>query len=102
MMTLSVGTSFPRCLRILEVYGKPSLNQPNITTTVTFEDLCRLATQISNSRPLQLLSNDPTPEPFLIGDSLTAIVEPNVDHIHINRLSRFQHVRSCRDHFWKR
>ncbi|KAH0818318.1 hypothetical protein GEV33_004474 [Tenebrio molitor] len=61
-----------------------------------------------NSRPLTALSNDPsdhsflTPGHFLIGESLTAPVEPDLSEMKINRLSRWQLVTRLKQHFWKR
>lgn len=78
---------------------------------LTFEELTTLSTQIHAilySRPLSPLSNDIddlnilTPAHFLIGDSLVAIVEPTMEHIPTNRLSRYQRIQSMRDHFWRR
>ena len=63
---------------------------------------------VLNSRPLSPLSNDPndlqplTPGHFLIGEPLTAPVEPFLQHIKINRLSRWQSIERIRQCFWKR
>lgn len=77
---------------------------------MTWEEMMTLTTQIEavlNSRPIRPLTNNPndvsilTPAHFLIGDSLTAIVEPNIMHLPANKLSRFQHIQHIKDHFWK-
>ncbi|CAK9811776.1 hypothetical protein ANTQUA_LOCUS6957, partial [Anthophora quadrimaculata] len=72
------------------------------------EQLVSLLTQVEaclNSRPLYPLSNDPldlsplTPGHFLIGESLTSLPDPNVEHIPMNRLNRYQHIQSMLQHF---
>lgn len=76
-----------------------------------WEEMMTLTTQIEavlNFRPLCPLSNNPndlailTPGHFLIGDSLTTIVEPSIIHLPAIKLSRFQHIQHIKDHFWKR
>ncbi|XP_076284701.1 uncharacterized protein LOC143211125 [Lasioglossum baleicum] len=78
---------------------------------LTYEELYTLLTQIEscmNSRPLCPLSDDPTdlnpltPGHFLIGDSLTALPHPDLQHINVNRLNRYQHIQQMLQHFWKR
>ncbi|CAK9796733.1 hypothetical protein ANTQUA_LOCUS865 [Anthophora quadrimaculata] len=80
-------------------------------TRLTFEELYTLLTQVEaclNSRPLYPLSNDPldlsplTPGHFLIGESLTSLPDPNVEHIPMNRLNRYQHIQSMLQHFWRK
>ncbi|XP_015121182.1 uncharacterized protein LOC107043969 [Diachasma alloeum] len=79
-------------------------------TTLTFEELSTLLTQIEavlNSRPLQALSEDPddvlclTPGHFLIGEALIALPKPSLDHLNIGRLSRWQLIQQLRECFWK-
>ncbi|XP_029170008.1 uncharacterized protein LOC114939764 [Nylanderia fulva] len=78
-------------------------------TTLTFEELSTLLTQIEaclNSRPLQALSDDPddvsalTPGHFLIGAPLLAIPEPPQGGEHGDTRSRWQHLQQMREHFW--
>lgn len=78
---------------------------------LTYEELHTLLTRIEaclNSRPLTSISTDPndltalTPAHFLIGDLLTAPAEPNVEHLKLNTLSRWQYIERLRQHFWKR
>lgn len=78
---------------------------------LTFEGFCTLLTQVEavlNSRPLVPLSSNPndmdvlTPAHFLIGRRLTALPDPDVKEIPLNRLSRFQHIQMLVQHFWSR
>ncbi|XP_029171127.1 uncharacterized protein LOC114945863 [Nylanderia fulva] len=80
-------------------------------TTLTFEELSTLLTQIEaclNSRPLQALSDDPddtsalTPGHFIIGAPLLAIPEPSRIGQSSSTLSRWHHLQLMRDHFWQR
>lgn len=81
------------------------------THTFTFEELNTLLVQIEaclNSRPVTPLSSDPndlqplTPAHFLIGESLMAIADPDFIETKLNRLSRWQLIQQCVQHFWKR
>jgi hypothetical protein len=65
-------------------------------TVLTYDELYTLLTRIEaclNSRPLVPMSNDPndltaiTPGHFLIGEALTAPLEPDLTELKINRLS---------------
>lgn len=78
---------------------------------LTFEEFTTLLTQIEaclNSRPLTPLSSDPsdttplTPAHFLIGESMFAVPDADVQDIKQGRLSRFQHVQQMFQHFWTR
>jgi hypothetical protein len=54
------------------------------------------------------MSNDPndltaiTPGHFLIGEALTAPLEPDLTELKINQLFRHQLLERLRQHFWKR
>ena len=67
--------------------------------------LCQVEAAL-NSRPLCALSSDPTdldvltPGHFLIGEPLTAIPEPDLQHLKVNRLSRWQRSQQIFQHFW--
>ncbi|XP_063929879.1 uncharacterized protein LOC135142140 [Zophobas morio] len=78
---------------------------------LTYEEMYTLLVRIEavlNSRPLTPLSSDVTdlaaltPGHFLVGHPLTAPVERDHTTIPHNRLSRWQLIESCRQHFWKR
>ncbi|XP_067142348.1 uncharacterized protein [Centruroides vittatus] len=78
---------------------------------LTYEEMETLLCQIEaclNSRPLTALSSDPndltvlTPGHFIIGDSLSAIPEPDLTSINSNRLSRWQLGQQMLQHFWRR
>ncbi|XP_024875383.1 uncharacterized protein LOC112456855, partial [Temnothorax curvispinosus] len=80
-------------------------------TSLTFEELTTVFAQIEailNSRPLTPVSADPSdltalkPGHFLVGAPLTAIPEPDLDEVPLNRLSRFQLLSSFVQGFWKR
>lgn len=79
--------------------------------TLTYEELTTITAKIEaslNSRPLTPLSSDPsdfgalTPGHFLIGSPLSAIVEPDLTHLNVNRLDRYQKLRQLYQHFWQR
>ncbi|KAK2578857.1 hypothetical protein KPH14_012604 [Odynerus spinipes] len=79
--------------------------------SLTQEELLTLIAQIEavlNSRPISALSDDPsdlcalTPGHFLIGDALTSTLEPSLENIQENRLSRWQRIEQLRNHFWTR
>ncbi|XP_030765508.1 uncharacterized protein LOC115889598 [Sitophilus oryzae] len=80
-------------------------------STLTYEDFYTGLVQVEaclNSRPLSPLSSDPddltplTPGYFLIGSSLVAVPEPDLSHLNMGRLSKFQHLPQITQHFWKR
>ncbi|XP_067205381.1 uncharacterized protein [Linepithema humile] len=80
-------------------------------STLTFEEMSTLLAQVEaclNSRPLQALSDDPedlsalTPGHFLVGGPLTAMPEPSLTELPVNRLTRWQLLQRMRDHFWER
>ncbi|XP_076623121.1 uncharacterized protein LOC143342785 [Colletes latitarsis] len=78
---------------------------------LTFEELYTVTTQIEaclNSRPLCLMSSDPsaltplTPGHFLIGVALMALPEHDLTDTKQNRLTRCQLTQQLFQHFWKR
>lgn len=80
-------------------------------TLLTFEELTTVLVQIEaclNSRPLCQLPATPldlqplTPGHFLTGSSLTALPDPHVLDLSINRLNRWQVVPRITQDFWKR
>ncbi|XP_065086352.1 uncharacterized protein LOC135708280 [Ochlerotatus camptorhynchus] len=80
-------------------------------TTASAEDLNTLLVQVEaclNSRPLTAMSDDPndleplTPAHFLIGSSLQALPEPNVEDVPMNRLKHWQLMQRLLQDFWKR
>lgn len=87
---------------LTRVVGKTSLN---------YEELYTLLVQIEgllNSRPITPISSDPndlsflTPSHFLTGDVTNSLAEPNLEHLKIGTLSRWQYVQVLREHFWRR
>ena len=81
------------------------------STTITFEEFQTVLCQVEaclNSRPLCAISCDPedlsvlTPGNFLIGCALTAVPEPDLTHIKLNRLSKWQLTQQMFQHFWRR
>jgi hypothetical protein len=80
-------------------------------TTLTFEELTTLVTQIEacmNSRPLSPLTTDPsdlsvlTPAHFLIGDSLISPPEPSLEECNISGITRWGLVEAMKQQFWKK
>ncbi|XP_054259795.1 uncharacterized protein LOC128984491 [Macrosteles quadrilineatus] len=78
---------------------------------LTLMEIITLATQVEavlNSRPLTALSADPsdisalTPGHFLIGTSLVAVPEPNLEEVPENRLNHWQTVQALHQRFWQR
>ncbi|XP_063989074.1 uncharacterized protein LOC135168625 [Diachasmimorpha longicaudata] len=78
--------------------------------TLTFEELSTLLSQIEavlNSRPLQVLSEDPddvsclTPGHFFIGGAPIALPESSLEHLNVGRLSRWQLIQQRLQFFWK-
>ncbi|XP_044262789.1 uncharacterized protein LOC123010153 [Tribolium madens] len=76
-----------------------------------FEQLYTLVVQteaLLNSRPLCPLNNDPnnlrslTPGHFLTLEPLTAPPNPDLSHLKISNLSRWQLVQRMQQEFWKR
>ena len=78
---------------------------------MTYEEFYTLITQIEsllNSRPLSAISEDPndltplTPGHFLTMEPLTNFPEPDLSHISLNRLTRWQMLQRMHSDFWKR
>lgn len=78
---------------------------------LTYEELNTVFVQIEailNSRPLTAMSQDPndlsvlTPGHFLVGREITGISEPNLTHLKLSHLSRWQMLQQLKQHFWKR
>lgn len=77
----------------------------------TYEQLSTIVAQVEaclNSRPLCPLSTDPdnydalTPGHFLVGQPLNLIPEPDLRHIPMNRLDRFQQLHKKTVEIWRR
>ncbi|XP_046666600.1 uncharacterized protein LOC124358342 [Homalodisca vitripennis] len=90
---------------------KHHLKRVVANASLTFEEFYTTLTMIEaclNSRPLTPLSTDPndlsplTPGHFLTGDALTALPEPNICYIQLNRLSHWQGTQQIAQHFWTR
>lgn len=80
-------------------------------TVLTIEEFYTLIVQIEavvNSRPISPLSNDPTdlnpltPAHFLIGRSLVAAPDEDLDGVQENRLSYHQRIQALVQSYWKR
>ena len=78
-------------------------------TVLTYEEFSTLLTQIEamlNSRPLEPLSDDPedistlTPAHFLIGQPLTTLPEPSVEHSSIPPSARWRLIQQRTQRFW--
>lgn len=78
---------------------------------LTYEELNTLVVQIEgllNSRPLCSVSTDPndltvlTPGHFLTLEPLTAAPDPDLSHLKLSRLSRWQLVQRLQQNFWNR
>ncbi|XP_029054136.2 uncharacterized protein LOC114881492 [Osmia bicornis bicornis] len=78
---------------------------------LTFEESITLLAQIEailNSRPLEVLTDDPddvsalSPGHFLIGSPLNAVPEPTLLDVAVNRLSRWQFLQQRLQPFWRR
>ncbi|XP_065082630.1 uncharacterized protein LOC135705008 [Ochlerotatus camptorhynchus] len=79
-------------------------------TTLTFEELCTILSEIEavlNSRPLFAISNDPadplviTPAHYLTGRPLIAPAEPSLENVKASRLTRSQNLQLMREQFWR-
>ncbi|XP_074033086.1 uncharacterized protein [Leptinotarsa decemlineata] len=78
---------------------------------LTYEEFNTVIIQIEsvmNSRPLCSISTDPndlavlTPAHFLTLEPLSALPDPDVSHLMINRLNRWQLLQRLHRDFWKR
>jgi hypothetical protein len=90
---------------------KTHLNRVIGLQVLTFEELYTVLTQVEavlNSRPLFPISSDPndlvalTPGHFLTLQPLTTVSEPDLSHINVNRLNRWQLLQQLHQDFWKR
>lgn len=78
---------------------------------LTFEEFYTILVQIEailNSRPLVDVSSDPndfsvlTPGHFLTLEPLTSIPDPDLSHLKLNQLNRWQLLQKIHQDFWKR
>ncbi|XP_011859397.1 PREDICTED: uncharacterized protein LOC105556896 [Vollenhovia emeryi] len=79
--------------------------------SLTVSEMITVLTQIEaimNSRPITPLSDDPrdlealTPAHFLIGSSMAALPEHDLQEVPTSKLSRWQHFEQLRQRFWSR
>lgn len=77
-------------------------------TSLTYEEMYTALTQIEgllNSRPLYTTSEDEldplTPAHFLVGHSYTSLPDPDLSHLKLSHLSRWQYIQRLRQEFWK-
>lgn len=91
--------------------AKFHLNRVLQGQSLTYEHFSTLLTEVEgilNSRPLCQLFNDPedlnalTPAHFLIGRSMTALPEVNLQHVPENRLDKYQKLQAMLQSFWQR
>ncbi len=91
--------------------AKFHLNRTLGNALVTYEEMYTILTQIEaclNSRPLSPLSIDPndtlplTPAHFLIGDSLAALPQEDVQGFNSNSLKRYHRMQQLLQQFWSR
>ena len=80
-------------------------------TLLTYEEFYTVLVEIEaclNSRPLTPISTDPTdftaltPGHFLIGTALTSIIQPDVQDVPSNRLTRYELLNKFEQIFWTR
>ncbi|XP_074031851.1 uncharacterized protein [Leptinotarsa decemlineata] len=78
---------------------------------LTFEEFYTLLTQVEailNSRPLYSMSSDPhdlsvlTPGHFLTQEPLTVLPDPDLSHLRLNQLDRWQLLQKLHQDIWKR
>lgn len=78
---------------------------------LTHEELSTVLCQVEaclNSRPLCPMSSNPdslealTPGHFLVGQPLNLLPEPDVTHLKMNQLDRWQKVQRYTEEFWQR
>lgn len=87
---------------LLKVVGETPLSPEDFTTLLVQVEGCL------NSRPLTPMSDDPddleplTPAHFLIGSSLQALPDPDLETIPANRLNHLQLMQKMLQDFWKR
>lgn len=98
------GGMFEAAVKSIKYHLRRTLS----TTSLTFEEMVTVLTQIEallNSRPLYTTSDDDlnplTPAHFLIGHSFTALPDPDLSHLKLNHLSRWQYIQRLRQEFWK-
>ncbi|XP_058448694.1 uncharacterized protein LOC131428666 [Malaya genurostris] len=79
------------------------------SSRLSFEEMCTILTQIEaimNSRPLLPMTEDPndlaalTPAHFLIGSSMYALPDPDLQNAPVNRLDHYQKLQLHVQKFW--
>jgi len=90
--------------------AKRHLNKITKDAHLRYEELETLVQieTILNFCPITPVSSDPkdlvflTPGHFIIGATLTAYPEENLEGVPLNRLSKWQHIQQLKQHFWRR
>lgn len=101
------GGLWESAVRSMKLHLKRTISE----ACLTVGEMTTILTQVEailNSRPLTPISENPTdlraltPGHFLIGESLQAFPEENLQAIPVNRLSRWQLVEQIRQRLWSR
>jgi len=91
--------------------AKGHLNRMLMNTRITYEELARAMIEVEaimNSRPLSPMSSDPsdceaiTPAHFLVGSSLKALPQRDLEVRDISKFNRWRAVRAMQQAFWKK
>jgi hypothetical protein len=100
------GGLWEAAVKSMKFHLRRVMGDRHLTTEEFTTLLCEIEA-ILNSRPLTPMSTEPedlsalTPAHFLVGRPLIAIPNPDLSHVPMNRLSRWQLVQHIVQSFWK-